>query len=35
VVAELLDEAEEVVPAAAVEPRAVLAQLEQDLLHLE
>ena len=33
--AELLDEREDVVPAAAVEPRAVLAQLVQDLVHLE
>ena len=33
--AELLDDAEDVVPAAGVETRGVLAQLEQDLLHLE
>ena len=35
VVAELLDRAEQVVPAARVEPRGVLAQLVQDLVHLE
>lgn len=33
--AERLDVAEDVVPAAAVEPRRVVAQLVQDLLHLE
>ena len=32
---ELLDPAEQVVPAAGVEPRRVLAQLVQDLVHLE
>ena len=32
---ELLDAAEQVVPAAGVEPRGVLAQLVQDLVHLE
>ena len=32
---ELLDNAEDVVPAAGVEPRRVLAQLVEDLLHLE
>ena len=35
VVAELLDEAEDVVPAAAVEAGGVLAQLVEDLVHLE
>lgn len=35
VVAELLDGAEDVVPAAAVEPGAVVAQLVEDLVHLE
>ena len=34
-VAELLDHAEDVVPAAGVEPGRVLAQLVEDLLHLE
>ena len=34
-VAELLDEAEDVVPAAAVEPGDVVAQLVEDLVHLE
>jgi hypothetical protein len=33
--AERLDVAEDVVPAAAVEPRRVVAQLVQDLVHLE
>lgn len=33
--AERLDVAEDVVPAAAVEPRRVFAQLVQDLVHLE
>jgi hypothetical protein len=33
--AQLLDEAEDVVPAPAVEARGVLAQLPQDLVHLE
>ena len=35
VAAELLDDAEDVVPAAAVEPGRVLAQLVEDLVHLE
>ena len=35
VVAELLDGAEDVVPAAGVQPGRVLAQLVEDLLHLE
>ena len=35
IVRALLDEAEDVVPAAAVEARRVLAQLAQDLVHLE
>jgi hypothetical protein len=35
VVAEALDDAEDVVPAAAVEPGAVVAQLVDDLVHLE
>ena len=35
IVAELLDGAEDVVPAPGVEPGRVLAQCEQDLLHLE
>ena len=34
-VAEVLDDAEDVVPPAGVESRGVLAQLVQDLLHLE
>ena len=34
-VAELLDHGEDVVPAAGVQPGRVLAQLVQDLLHLE
>ena len=34
-VAELLDHAEDVVPAAGVQPGRVLAQLVEDLLHLE
>ena len=34
-VAELLDHAEHVVPAAGVQPGRVLAQLVEDLLHLE
>ena len=34
-VAELLDHAEDVVPAPGVEPGCVLAQLVQDLVHLE
>ena len=34
-VTELLDEAEDVVPAAAVQPGGVLAQLVEDLVHLE
>ena len=34
-VAELLDHAEDVVPAAGVEPGRVLAQLVEDLVHLE
>ena len=34
-VAELLDHREDVVPAARVEPDRVLAQLVEDLLHLE
>ncbi len=33
--AELLDGAEQVVPAAGVEARGMLAQLVQDLVHLE
>ena len=33
--AEALDEAEHVVPAAGVQARGVLAELEQDLVHLE
>ena len=33
--AELLDAAEQVVPAPGIEPRGMLAQLEQDLVHLE
>ena len=33
--AELLDDAEDVVPAAAVQPGRVVAQLVEDLLHLE
>src|SRR5581483_2755960 len=33
--AELLDHAEEVVPAARVEPHRVVAKLMEDLLHLE
>ena len=33
--AELLDEAEDVVPAPAVEARGVVAQLVEDLVHLE
>jgi hypothetical protein len=32
---ELLDHAEDVVPAAGVQAGGVLAQLEQDLVHLE
>ena len=32
---EALDDAEQVVPAAGVEPRGVVAQLVQDLVHLE
>ena len=35
VVAELLDDAEDVVPAPGVEPGGVLAQLVEDLVHLE
>ena len=35
VVGELLDEAEDVVPAAAVQPGRMLAQLVEDLVHLE
>jgi hypothetical protein len=35
VVAEALDHAENVVPAAAVEARAVVAQLVDDLVHLK
>ncbi len=35
VAAQLLDAREDVVPAAGVEPRRVLAQLVQDLVHLE
>ena len=34
-VAELLDDAEDVVPAAGVQPGGVLAQLVEDLVHLE
>ena len=34
-VAELLDHAEDVVPAAGVQPGRVLAQLVEDLVHLE
>ena len=34
-IAELLDDAEDVVPAAGVETRRVVAQLVQDLVHLE
>src|SRR2546422_5959980 len=34
-VAELLDDAEHVVPAPGAETRAVIAELAQDLLHLE
>src|SRR4029450_13948346 len=34
-VPELLDDREHVVPAAGVEPRRVVAQLVQDLVHLE
>ena len=34
-VPELLDEAEDVVPAAAVQPRRMVAQFVQDLVHLE
>ena len=34
-VAELLDDAEDVVPAAGVEPARVLAELVEDLVHLE
>src|SRR5215469_2668290 len=34
-ITELLDEAEDVVPAAAVQPGRVLAQLVEDLIHLE
>src|SRR5919106_819836 len=34
-VGELLDDREDVVPAAGVEPRGVLAELVQDLVHLE
>ena len=33
--AELLDRAEDVVPAAGVQPAGVLAQLVEDLVHLE
>lgn len=35
VLAELLDDAEDVIPAAAVETRAMVSQLEDDLVHLE
>src|SRR5439155_6014440 len=34
-VPEFLDEAEDVVPAPAIEPRGMLAQLEQNLVHFE
>src|SRR3546814_6809884 len=34
-IAELLDEAEDVIPAAAVQPGRMIAQFVQDLVHLE